>query len=72
MKKLLEQVNSYIPGELRKQGTRFNWYIENKKLHSISLPSNTTAWWFLKGIMFLKKINVKYRDEMNKRRFGSA
>ena len=72
MKKLLDKVNKYIPGELRKNGLRFNWYVDNKKLYSISIPSNTTAWWFLKGVLLMKIISPKYRDEINKGRFGSA
>ena len=69
MKKLIEDVNKYIPGKLKREGMRFNWYIENKRIFKFEYPSKVSAWYFLKGILAVRKICRAYTERTN--RFGT-
>ncbi len=68
MKKLLNEVNRYIPGELRIEGSRFVWYVDDKPRKKVSFGSKTNAWWLLKGIMLMKKLCQYYTEIRNAQR----
>ena len=66
MKKTLKKANKVIVGELRLNGLHFDWYVGDKKLYKIEIPSLNAGWWFLKGVLLMSKLAPKYREEIVK------
>jgi len=67
MKQLLKKANSVIVGELRQNGLRFDWYVDDKQLYKVEFPSMTSGWWFLQGVLLMSKIAPKYREYRNRK-----
>ena len=63
MKKIINEVNKYAPGKFKQNGSKLDWYVEEKKLKTFSFPSSKNMWWFLKGILAMKKIGMLYCQE---------